>query len=365
MKMTVMIIAILSMVCLAICQIIKNRGIPYPRDFRMNMSPVFLIVAAAAVASGLAASDDGRISCGLPELMPAAAAFWLMTSSLWESVDASRVVKIFLIIEGVLVCFNVSCAFGWLSLPSDESGLVFISLMDILIVAMLIYAFTTRLMDVKTVMKMGTVWLLVCLAVDVSYVLAFIAASALWQLGLESLAVLLMCGAVAGMGIRIMTDSEFVIWKSRERMIIESMKVTSVTTVADGSRIDQVYKDLYERIVAYFEAEKPYLNSNLTINELVRYLYSNKLYISRAISQFTGRNFCQYVNYHRVMHSMECFRENPEHKIHELATMSGFNSVVSYNMAFRLFMGENPSEWCRKEKSVLIKKKKLVVESQK
>ena len=354
MKMTVMIIAILSMVCLAICQIIKNRGIPYPSDFRMKISPVFMAVAAAAAASGLAASDDGRISCGLPELMPAAAAFWLMTSSLWESVDASRVVKIFLIIEGVLVCFNVSCAFGWLSLPSDESGLVFISLMDILIVAMLIYAFTTRLMDVKTVMKMGTVWLLVCLAVDVSYVLAFIAASALWQLGLESLAVLLMCGAVAGMGIRIMTDSEFVIWKSRERMIIESMKVTSVTTVADGSRIDQVYKDLYERIVAYFEAEKPYLNSNLTINELVRYLYSNKLYISKAINHCTGRNFCQFVNYYRVTYAVELFRSDPQLKVVDMANRCGFNSATSFSAAFRLYMGDNPGDWCRKERARII-----------
>jgi transcriptional regulator GlxA family with amidase domain len=55
---------------------------------------------------------------------------------------------------------------------------------------------------------------------------------------------------------------------------------------------------------------------------------------------------------------MQCFRENPDLKIYELATMSGFNSIVSYNMAFRLFMGENPSEWCRKEKTRKITNKK-------
>jgi transcriptional regulator GlxA family with amidase domain len=45
-------------------------------------------------------------------------------------------------------------------------------------------------------------------------------------------------------------------------------------------------------------------------------------------------------------------------KIAELANMSGFNSVVSYNMAFRLFMNENPSEWCRKERAKSKIKKK-------
>ena len=136
------------------------------------------------------------------------------------------------------------------------------------------------------------------------------------------------------------------------------MKIGIVVPAGDSSHLEEVYKDLYDRIIDYFEREKPYLNGELTINEVVRELYSNKLYISRAISQFTGRNFCQFVNYYRVIHSIDCFRENPDLKVHELGSMSGFNTIVSYNMAFRLFMGENPSEWCRKEKSRLLKAKK-------
>ena len=136
------------------------------------------------------------------------------------------------------------------------------------------------------------------------------------------------------------------------------MKLTKVETALDPSGIDDVYQDIYERVVTYFETEKPFLDSELTINDLVKVLYSNKLYISRAISQFTGRNFCQFVNYYRVTYSMEMFRDNLDLKIHDLATGSGFNSDVSYNMAFRLFMGETPGEWCRKERSRKLKTKK-------
>jgi AraC-like DNA-binding protein len=55
---------------------------------------------------------------------------------------------------------------------------------------------------------------------------------------------------------------------------------------------------------------------------------------------------------------MEMFRRNPNLKIAELWPMSGFNSIVSFNMAFRLFVNESPSEWCRKEKKKLKAKSK-------
>jgi len=128
------------------------------------------------------------------------------------------------------------------------------------------------------------------------------------------------------------------------------MKISRLEVPNDSSRKDAVYKDVYDRIVAYFESEKPYLNSELTINDVVSVVYSNKVYISRAISQYTGRNFCQFVNYYRIMFAVETFRQNDELRISDLANLCGFNSVVSFNMAFRLFMKENPSDWCRREK---------------
>ena len=93
------------------------------------------------------------------------------------------------------------------------------------------------------------------------------------------------------------------------------------------------------------------LKSDLIIDDLVKVVFSNKLYISRAISQITGRNFCQFVNYYRIMYSVETFRANPELKVTELASLSGFNSLVSFSMAFRLYMNENPSDWIRKERT--------------
>jgi AraC-like DNA-binding protein len=113
-----------------------------------------------------------------------------------------------------------------------------------------------------------------------------------------------------------------------------------------------------EEVERFFEEEKPYLKGSLTINDVVAEVFSNKVYISRAISQFTGRNFCQYVNYHRVMYIMDYYRAHPDLKVSDLWPICGFNTIVSFNMAFRLFVGENPSDWCRRERIRMSRKRK-------
>lgn len=347
-------------------RIFRNRIHEEYGDDRKKILPWILVLSGMTVAAGLAASSKETVwSEMVADLMPYVVGLWLMTSSLWEN-SRMKKVMIYILSAGILwISWRMISLSDIFSEMGDWPTDVFMAMNVVFLVAMLVYGFVYRLRDLRSVMKAGTSWTIVCLITDVVYVIAVFLVAVFWLAEIRFMSFLAVVGVYAALCFRIMTDSVFVFWRRQETLIVESMKVTSVTTAVDESRIDDIYKDLYERVLAYFETEKPYLDGELTINDLVKRLYSNKLYISRAISQFTGRNFCQFVNYYRVIHSIECFRNNPDHKIHELASMSGFNSIVSYNMAFRLFMGENPSEWCRKEKSRLIKKKKLVVESQK
>lgn len=118
----------------------------------------------------------------------------------------------------------------------------------------------------------------------------------------------------------------------------------SARTAEKENRLNGIYLRLQE----LFEAEKPYLDENITVADVARRLYTNKAYLSRAINDNTGKNFCQYVNHYRVKYSMQIFKENQDLRVSELAEMSGFHTMVSYNMAFRLVTGESPSEWCRR-----------------
>lgn len=115
-----------------------------------------------------------------------------------------------------------------------------------------------------------------------------------------------------------------------------------------GETDGNTYLDIYVRLVEYFEDEKPYLNPNMSIMDVARSMFSNKAYISKAVNLCTGRNFCQFVNYYRIKYSVETFIADPSLKLNKLARLSGFNSVPSFNLAFRLYMNETPREWCRR-----------------
>lgn len=268
-----------------------------------------------------------------------------------------------LALSGLLALYYVLCFGGLLELPSCYMLRAMAVAAAILYIFVYIWVVIYKLYDIHALMQAGTVWTVFCLSVDWMYSLAMLVLVAVYSaavsLPMVCLAIdIVMVMLLFALGMRMKEDSVLVFFRRHERRIVESMRISLVEPSASGAAEDNVYKELFERIQEYFDEEKPFLNGNLTINDVVTKVFSNKVYISRAIVQFTGRNFCQYVNFHRIMYAMECFRKNTELKVSELWQLCGFNTIVSFNMAFRLFMDENPSEWCRKEKIRLSKKRK-------
>lgn len=352
---------------LAVIQFVRNVKFAAMTDRRNRLSPWILIAGATVLIVDMCSPGTTTVRLTADLILPATC-FILLTSSLWNYKKISWLICVVIIIELLQALYYMAGLSGLLPPPHLYVSLSVQFLALAVITVQFLAGIWKRMNSIKEVMKSGTIWTNVLLSVDALYPLLLLLNYSFYLLasgiagtfeGLHSYIFLIVAAlSLASLALRIYLDAAFVLWQQQERRIVESMKVTSVESAIDVSRIDDIYKDIYERVVAYFETEKPFLDNKLTINDVVRSLYTNKLYISRAISQFTGRNFCQFVNYYRVIYSMQCFRENPDLKIYELATMSGFNSIVSYNMAFRLFMGENPSEWCRKEKTRKIKNKK-------
>lgn len=116
------------------------------------------------------------------------------------------------------------------------------------------------------------------------------------------------------------------------------------------SRQEETIANIYMRLEQYFEAAKPYLDGNLTINDVAARLYTNKVYVSKAVNRYSGLNYCQYVNRYRIGYAVESYKKDPGLRISELAQMSGFNSMAAFNISFRTFMNESPREWCDKVK---------------
>ena len=111
----------------------------------------------------------------------------------------------------------------------------------------------------------------------------------------------------------------------------------------ETAAIDQY---LYDRCCRYMTERRPFLVESFTLQDLANAVYTNKVYLSKTINRFSGKNFRQYVNYYRVMYAMELFRKNMGLRITEMARLSGFHSETSFLRCFKEVMGEKPSIWC-------------------
>ena len=120
-----------------------------------------------------------------------------------------------------------------------------------------------------------------------------------------------------------------------------------------ADRKENLYRSIFSRIEEYFQNESPFLDADLNIAEVSGRIFTNKVYVSRAISECADTNFCQYVNRYRINYALDCFRRNPTLRVSDLAYMSGFHTVASYNMAFRRVVGEIPSDWMRRTVAIM------------
>lgn len=367
MDMLLTSVLIVSLISLAVLISVRNIRFEGEVTKHNRLVPIFLVSDAILLVMNLSIGGNVPVKL-LADLSFVLLPMLLLHSSLMTDPHRERWSVILMIFTLAPAAHHVLCMAGAVSQFSDHACLCFASFAACVPALLFIVLLWRRISDMRAVMHSGTVWSFVCIGVDAVYSLAApvvlllcsVISLSSWDLdGVHMWAAVVMLGLeLLALGIRTGLDSQFVIRQKREMMIVESMKVSQMEYNSFNSKLDELYKDIYERVVLYFEMDKPFLDGNLSINDVVKVVYSNKVYISKAIGHYTGRNFCQFVNYYRVIHSMDLFRGQPGLKVSELAGMSGFNCTVSFTTAFRLFMNETPSEWCRKERTKLRKTKK-------
>ena len=361
------IAAIILVLSLAAFQAVKSYRMKGEHDIRASVMPRILCFVCIMFSCGVA--------CG-PELpfrliFDLSAAVMATCVPVLSVIPDSRVLicsRVMIAFLAIVSLYYIICICGIVPVFPD---IVYLALAGIIAAGSsltFIYMIWKRIRDVKSVMKSGNVWSFVTLCVDIVYVsiplivlLMLSAAAAVLpdMSALSYVVIVFLLLELVAIEMKILFDSAFVLMLDHERLIVESMKISRADSGAGGEmKGEDRYRELYERIMLYFEMTRPYLRGDLTINDVVKVVYSNKVYISQAIFHYTGRNFRQFVNYHRIMYSMDLFRSNLELKVSDLSEKSGFNNMVSYTMAFRLFMDETPSEWCRKERAKILKPKK-------
>lgn len=105
------------------------------------------------------------------------------------------------------------------------------------------------------------------------------------------------------------------------------------------------------------EEEQIYLQPYLNLNTLAKHLETNRTYLSQIINQEFGKSFNTFLNEYRIREARQMLSDpNLNMTIEGVSKTVGFNSVPSFNSAFKRFTGVNPSFYMKSAKLNLVKR---------
>jgi AraC-like DNA-binding protein len=115
----------------------------------------------------------------------------------------------------------------------------------------------------------------------------------------------------------------------------------------DDAMDEVVMKQLKDKLENYMENYKPYINPNLSINDLAAKLKIQPHVLSRVINECYEKNFFYFINEYRI-DEFKRKLEDPEYKKYKLLSIAyevGFNSKSAFNRSFKKLTNYSPSEY--------------------
>ncbi len=104
-----------------------------------------------------------------------------------------------------------------------------------------------------------------------------------------------------------------------------------------------------EQLVQLMGNEKPYLDANLSLRSLAKYIQIHPNQLSWLLNESLGKNFSEYINHFRVemFKSLAKDPTNQHITLIGLAYESGFNSKTVFNTYFKKETGITPKQFIR------------------
>ena len=141
----------------------------------------------------------------------------------------------------------------------------------------------------------------------------------------------------------------FIAYKGIQQKIpLESIVINE--NEQDVSNVDSMLQ-LKEQLIAHMEANKPFLNPELTLIDLAKQLAISRNQLSQVINTGVGHNFYNFINKFRVEEVKELIKKDAakQYTILSLANDAGFNSKSSFNNIFKKMTGLTPSEYRKRQ----------------
>ena len=105
------------------------------------------------------------------------------------------------------------------------------------------------------------------------------------------------------------------------------------------------------RLLKHMETKKPFLDVDLTIQDVAESLSIPRHYLTQVINEKLNKNFYQFINEYRVeeVKILLADKDYQKYTMTAIAFEAGFNSKSSFNSAFKEITGMTPSEYKEKQ----------------
>lgn len=106
----------------------------------------------------------------------------------------------------------------------------------------------------------------------------------------------------------------------------------------------------YKKLIAFMENERPYLESTVSLPVLSKMMLMKTHYLSQIINQAGNSNFFDFINRYRILEAVRLLssKKNNYKNISEIGFQVGYNSLSSFNIAFKKNMKQTPSQYRKK-----------------
>jgi AraC-like DNA-binding protein len=101
------------------------------------------------------------------------------------------------------------------------------------------------------------------------------------------------------------------------------------------------------RLLRHMDTKKPYLDADLTIQDIGESLNIPRHYLTQVINEKLNKNFYQFINEYRVEEVKKLLMDKEYQKftMTAIAFEAGFNSKSAFNNAFKEITGMTPTEY--------------------
>jgi len=155
-------------------------------------------------------------------------------------------------------------------------------------------------------------------------------------------------------------QAKIVFLKSQHKVILDDGNPAHLKVLAETQeKTDQnsdipMVEEIDKKLLDYIQAEKPYLNPELSLQELADQLDVKRHHLSGVINQKHSKNFYEFINQYRIkeVKIMMTDPENKHLKLMSLAYDAGFNSKATFNRIFKQTCNMTPSQFISNQKAV-------------